>query len=275
MAHKFLRARARFLKVASAISLAMLLSLTIQVAWALEDATGASNAASGSSNTATDSASDTRRYAPRISPAVDAAAALAAGTYGGPVTQYCKQLAKQLKETWKKIDIPSDKNNSASCRIDEDGKIVEVVSNNQSLKDFLLNQKRIKNPPSRPGKLLWLDVYFHKDKDYVQVQLKDIDFGPYMRQMQRKIKHCWYPPKGQETKRMCVSFSIDAHGQVSDLKVFRASGCALCDDAGLKAVSNAAPFDPLPDGAPEDVNIQFEFDYNVFSNSANKSSTPP
>jgi hypothetical protein len=29
-------------------------------------------------------------------------------------------------------------------------------------------------------------------------------------------------------------------------------------------VENAAPFRPLPAGAPEDVDIQFTFDYNVF-----------
>jgi TonB family protein len=93
---------------------------------------------------------------------------------------------------------------------------------------------------------------------------KDVDFGPYMADLQRRIKRAWFPPKGQESKRVVVVFKIHRGGELSHLRLDHSSGMAIADQAALKAVENAAPFRPLPDGAPDDVDIQFTFDYNVF-----------
>lgn len=93
---------------------------------------------------------------------------------------------------------------------------------------------------------------------------KDIDFGPYMADLQRRIKRAWFPPKGNESKRVMVVFKVHRNGTMSNLRLGRSSGLAIADQAALKAVTNAAPFRPLPSGAPDDVDIQFTFDYNVF-----------
>ncbi len=93
----------------------------------------------------------------------------------------------------------------------------------------------------------------------------DIDFGPYMADLQRRIKRAWFPPKGNESKRVVVVFKIHRGGELSNLRLDRSSGVAIADQAALKAVENAAPFRPLPQGAADDVDIQFTFDYNVFS----------
>ncbi|MCA9818646.1 MAG: TonB C-terminal domain-containing protein, partial [Cyanobacteria bacterium HKST-UBA01] len=93
---------------------------------------------------------------------------------------------------------------------------------------------------------------------------KDIDFGPYMADLQRRIKRAWFPPKGNESKRVMVVFKVHRNGTMSNLRLARSSGLAIADQAALKAVTNAAPFRPLPAGAPDDVDIQFTFDYNVF-----------
>ncbi len=92
----------------------------------------------------------------------------------------------------------------------------------------------------------------------------DVDFGPYMADLQRRIKRSWFPPKGQESKRVVVVFKIHGGGELSHLRLEHSSGMSIADQAALKAVENAAPFRPLPNGAPEDVDIQFTFDYNVF-----------
>jgi len=94
---------------------------------------------------------------------------------------------------------------------------------------------------------------------------KDIDFGPYMADLQRRIKRAWFPPKGNESKRVVVVFKVHANGTMSNLRLVTSSGAAIADQAALKAIENAAPFRPLPDGAPTDVDIQFTFDYNVFA----------
>jgi TonB family protein len=94
--------------------------------------------------------------------------------------------------------------------------------------------------------------------------MADVDFGPYMADLQRRIKKCWFPPKGNETKRVVVVFKVHRAGELSHLRLEKSSGMAIADQAALRAVETAAPFRPLPTGAPDDVDIQFTFDYNVF-----------
>ena len=93
---------------------------------------------------------------------------------------------------------------------------------------------------------------------------KDIDFGPYMNVLQRKIKRAWRPPRGNESKRVIVTFRISKNGELSELAIKTGSGFEPSDKAALVAVQAAAPFSRLPEGAPNSVDIEFTFDYNVF-----------
>ena len=93
---------------------------------------------------------------------------------------------------------------------------------------------------------------------------RDIDFGPYMNELQRRIKHAWRPPRGNESKRVIVTFKIGKSGELSNLLIKKASGFDPSDKAALLAIQNAAPFARLPEGAPSSVDIEFTFDYNVF-----------
>lgn len=95
--------------------------------------------------------------------------------------------------------------------------------------------------------------------------IKEPDFGPYMKELQRRIKMNWDPPKGNESKRVILLFSIARDGRLLNVKVHRSSGLQSADNAAIEAVKLTAPFRPLP---PEfkglSVDIQFTFDYNVF-----------
>lgn len=95
--------------------------------------------------------------------------------------------------------------------------------------------------------------------------IKEPDFGPYMKELQRRIKMNWDPPKGNESKRVILLFSIARDGRLLNVKVHRSSGLPAADKAAIDAVKLTAPFRPLP---PEfkgnSVDIQFTFDYNVF-----------
>jgi len=62
-----------------------------------------------------------------------------------------------------------------------------------------------------------------------------------------------------------VVFKVHSGGELSALRIDHGSGVAIADNAALKAVEDAAPFRPLPAGAPDSVDIQFTFDYNVFN----------
>ncbi len=96
--------------------------------------------------------------------------------------------------------------------------------------------------------------------------IKEPDFGPYMRELQRRIKRNWHPPRGNESKRVVLLFKVSKDGKLLRLNINKSSGVASADDAALEAIRMSAPFRPLP---PEyqgnDIDIQFTFDYNVFS----------
>ena len=95
--------------------------------------------------------------------------------------------------------------------------------------------------------------------------IKEPDFGPYMKELQRRIKMNWDPPKGNESKRVILLFSIARDGRLLNVKVHRSSGLQSADNAAIEAVKLTAPFRPLPpEFKGQSVDIQFTFDYNVF-----------
>lgn len=94
---------------------------------------------------------------------------------------------------------------------------------------------------------------------------REPDFGPYMRELQRRIKMNWDPPKGNESKRVVLLFKIAKDGRLLACRVFKSSGLPNADKAALNAVELTAPFRPLPAGfRGKSIDIQFTFDYNVF-----------
>jgi len=96
--------------------------------------------------------------------------------------------------------------------------------------------------------------------------IREPDFGPYMRELQRRIKLNWDPPKGNESKRVVLLFKIGKDGRMLSCRVFKSSGLQSADQAALRAVELTAPFRPLPaDFKGESIDIQFTFDYNVFN----------
>ena len=95
--------------------------------------------------------------------------------------------------------------------------------------------------------------------------LREPDFGPYMRELQRRIKLNWDPPKGNESKTVVLLFKIAKDGRLLSCRVHRSSGLPTADKAALKAVELTAPFRPLPaDFKGQSIDIQFTFDYRVF-----------
>ena len=95
--------------------------------------------------------------------------------------------------------------------------------------------------------------------------LREPDFGPYMRELQRRIKLNWDPPKGNESKTVVLLFKIAKDGRLLSCKIHRSSGLPNADQAALKAVELTAPFRPLPaDFKGQSIDIQFTFDYRVF-----------
>ena len=105
------------------------------------------------------------------------------------------------------------------------------------------------NPNGRPG----IDA------------IKEPNWGPYMRDLERRIKRNWSPPKGNESKRVVVYFKVGRDGRLLSLKTQKSSGLPDADNAATSAVELSAPFRPLPpEYKDNDIDIQFTFDYNVY-----------
>lgn len=95
--------------------------------------------------------------------------------------------------------------------------------------------------------------------------IREPDFGPYMRELQRRIKMNWDPPKGDQSKRVVLMFKIAKDGRLLTCSVHKSSGLPNADKAAIQAVQLTAPFKPLPpDYKGSSIDIQFTFDYNVF-----------
>lgn len=97
--------------------------------------------------------------------------------------------------------------------------------------------------------------------------IREPDFGPYMKELQRRIKQSWRPPRGNESKQIVLMFRVDRYGKLLDIQVVKSSGEPTADQAAVLAIQQIFPFKPLPpEYAEEDIDIEFTFDYNVFNN---------
>jgi|GEM_PF-5821537 len=93
-------------------------------------------------------------------------------------------------------------------------------------------------------------------------QHQDIDFGPYMANLQQQIKRAWHPVETSDPVDVKVTFDISKTGQISHAHISHSSGNTMVDKADLDAVQNAAPFEQLPDGSPPVVDQEFWFKHS-------------
>ncbi|MBX9878547.1 MAG: TonB C-terminal domain-containing protein [Candidatus Obscuribacterales bacterium] len=92
---------------------------------------------------------------------------------------------------------------------------------------------------------------------------QDIDFKPYMDALQTSIKKNWHP-SGAGDHVVRVKFKVHKNGEISDLAFDRMSRSPENDAAVMKAIIASMPsLPPLPEGSPENVDIQFTFEYKV------------
>lgn len=74
-------------------------------------------------------------------------------------------------------------------------------------------------------------------------------FGAYMQAVQQRISQKWkpYEAKARNPQPVVVGFRILRDGSVEDVRVIQSSANAVLDLSAQRAVTEAAPFDPLPD----------------------------
>lgn len=98
-----------------------------------------------------------------------------------------------------------------------------------------------------------------------QTEVDQAEYSKFLAELQRRIRRGWFPTKQPRSNSTVVVFSVGTVGNLISVSVQRSSGDSATDQAALAAVRNSAPFPHLPKFAPESVDIQFTFDYNVFN----------
>ncbi|MDJ0625146.1 MAG: TonB C-terminal domain-containing protein [Candidatus Caenarcaniphilales bacterium] len=90
---------------------------------------------------------------------------------------------------------------------------------------------------------------------------KDVDYGPFMQDLQRRIQQAWKPSGSDKQDKVILSFTLKKNGTLvpGSLRTVNSSN-PLAEAAARQAVLAASPgFRPLPDGAADQVRIDFTF----------------
>jgi TonB family protein len=90
-----------------------------------------------------------------------------------------------------------------------------------------------------------------------------IDFGPFLADMNRRVRRIWSPPKGTENVTVVVLVDFGASGQAPDVRLRQSCGVTDADVAALNAVRSGARGLKLPPGAHYAMEFQFTFDKNT------------
>jgi TonB family protein len=95
---------------------------------------------------------------------------------------------------------------------------------------------------------------------------EDVDFGPFMADLEKRIKRNWQPPRGADSRKVVLMLFIARDGKVVKIKVNKSSGDPEADESARQAVNASAPFMILPPQFREDIlPVEFAFDYNVLN----------
>lgn len=91
----------------------------------------------------------------------------------------------------------------------------------------------------------------------------DVDFAPFMMELEHTLKSHWNPPTRNVSRVTGVLFKVAKDGTVSDIHLSKSSGDSLMDAAGIRALQKTPSVAALPAGSPDTVDIDFTFTYNV------------
>ncbi len=187
---------------------------------------------------------------------------------------YMADMQRRIKRCWFPPEGDKDKRITVSFEIDKDGQVSHLhidhssgsVAAEQAAIKAINDASPLHPLPAARNSLttqftFGFDTIPNKSTPMPNQQKSHVDFGPYMADMQRRIKRYWSPPEGEEKKRIEVGFKVNKDGQVSDYHIINSMGSAAAEAAAMKALIDASPLSPLPPGSATSVNIQFTFDF--------------
>lgn len=189
------------------------------------------------------------------------------------ISAYCEKFQSLLAKRC--VSEPAlDKLASVDFCVDKSGAIIEVKSSQNSLgseegkkvaKQIVIDLKKVKSPPTEATYPLWFSATLCKRPEDMSVCIRDINWKPYVSEVQYWIKQNWSPPIDSISRLTTITFQILSDGSVRNVAISKSSGDDSVDQDGLKTVRKAAPFLPLPEGVSDHVSMEFTFNYNVIN----------
>jgi tetratricopeptide (TPR) repeat protein len=176
------------------------------------------------------------------------------------ISALCKSAAE--KDGQQKFD---DAAKDYADMLDATRAYVKHGAGNELVADCCYNAAMFYNKQNKPAQAaaalrLAMDEFL---KCGWAAKVDTLDFGTYMADLQKTIKTAWTPAKSNSSTRTKVAFRVHRLGFSNGLKVTNCDGGSAHEDAALLAVLQSDPFVHLPRGAPEIVDIEYTFDYNV------------
>ncbi len=102
----------------------------------------------------------------------------------------------------------------------------------------------------------------------IEIGTESIKYVSYMKLLKDKIQNVWVYPEQARLKNqqgtLLVKFGINKNGSLAYATVIRSSGYPILDEAAIKAIKDASPFNPLPERFGVDrLNIYATFTYEL------------
>lgn len=102
----------------------------------------------------------------------------------------------------------------------------------------------------------------------IEIGTESIKYVSYMKLLKDKIQNVWVYPEQARLKNqqgtLLVKFGINKDGSLAYADVIRSSGYPILDEAAIKAIKEASPFNPLPERFGVDrLNIYATFTYEL------------
>lgn len=95
------------------------------------------------------------------------------------------------------------------------------------------------------------------------------DFKEYVNILASSIESNWCPPKSGKKTQTIVIINVSKDGALMGYDIAKSSGDELTDRSVISAIARSAPFSMFPAelADKENINIQFDFEYKMFSKS--------
>ncbi len=93
----------------------------------------------------------------------------------------------------------------------------------------------------------------------------EVDFGPFMKRMQKQIRANWHPPKSKVIAlyRTVVSYNVLEDGSLEDIKIKQPSANPRYDQATLDALKYMGKLEEVPKSCFKKIPVEYTFDYDV------------